>query len=101
MESRVNKDTRPMRRCLGCNKSFSQDSLIRMTLIDNRIIIDRDCKNDGRGFYLCKCEECISLAFKKKAFNRACKCQLDLKMLDELHSDLITELVGGNECQRR
>lgn len=58
---------------------------MRFTVKDGKIVIDTDGKNDGRGNYLCKKRECLELAIKKKAFNRACKMNVD--------SDTIREVV--------
>ena len=62
-----------MRRCIACYKSSPQDEMIRFTLWDGEIVRDKECKNDGRGLYLCNNKECFDIAIKKKAFNRACR----------------------------
>jgi predicted RNA-binding protein YlxR (DUF448 family) len=50
---------------------------MRFTLCDGRLLADTESKADGRGYYLCKNESCINSAIKRKAFNRACRCDLN------------------------
>ena len=67
------KDRRtPMRRCIGCRESFPQNQLIRLTLHDEAIHVDRDGKSPGRGVYLCKnSPDCLEKADKRRALERA------------------------------
>ena len=74
---RRQQQSKPMRRCIGCYESFPQNQLIRFTLVDGQVVADAEGKNDGRGFYLCKKQECLEVAIKKKAFNRICKKNVD------------------------
>lgn len=82
---RRQQQNKPMRRCIACYTSFPQEDLIRFTVNGGKIVLDTEGKNDGRGYYLCKKRECLELAIKKKAFNRACKMNVD--------SDTIREVV--------
>lgn len=63
----------PSRRCIGCQKSYSQQDLIRFTFKDGTLIIDEEKKADGRGSYLCRNNECYMKACKSRAFSRAFK----------------------------
>jgi hypothetical protein len=69
----------PMRRCIGCQKSFPQDQLMRFTLRGSEIVPDISGKNDGRGMYLCRNQDCIDRAVKRKAFCRVCRAQVDME----------------------
>ena len=66
----------PMRRCVGCMKSFPKKEVIRIAAEGGRIIIDRTGRANGRGAYLCRSLECFDLAVKKKRFGYALKVNL-------------------------
>ena len=71
-----------MRRCVSCRESKPQDELLRFTLTGDAIIADIEGKNDGRGYYLCNNSECMESAIKRKAFNRACRKNVDAKSIE-------------------
>lgn len=79
---RRQKSLKPMRRCIVCRESKPQDELLRFTLRGDAIEADTDTKNDGRGFYLCNDANCIENAIRRKAFNRACKRNVDTKSIE-------------------
>lgn len=74
----------PMRRCVGCMKSYPQSTLIRITCCGDSLSIDGGRRNEGRGVYLCRSEECVNKARKTRAFNRSFRKQF---------SDCATEAV--------
>ena len=63
----------PQRKCIGCNTSYSQNDLIRITLQNGKLQIDQEIKAEGRGCYVCKNSSCIEKAIKKNAFQRTFK----------------------------
>ena len=57
-----------LRKCCACGKIINRTELIRI-LTDHKtgkIVIKPDNKQFGRSQYLCKSEECLKLALKKK-----------------------------------
>ena len=84
--------TGPMRRCIGCRQSFPQNELIRFTARGPVITADQERKNDGRGFYLCRNEECLETAFKRKAFERICRSAINREVL----RDVVMTAIGDN-----
>jgi hypothetical protein len=62
-----------MRRCIGCYQSKPQSELLRLTYNGSVFIADTDARNEGRGIYLCRNEDCIKKSFKRKAWNRICR----------------------------
>lgn len=60
---------------------------MRFTFYEGHLSADTQTKADGRGYYLCKSDDCINTAIKRKAFNRACRYDLDtdevIKVIDE------------------
>lgn len=81
-----------MRRCIGCRQSFPQNELIRFTARGSVITADQERKNDGRGFYLCRNEECLETAFKRKAFERICRSAINREVL----RDVVMTAIGDN-----
>ncbi len=91
------KKSNPMRRCIGCMQSFPQENLIRLTKQDNVIKIDYSGRANGRGMYLCRNEECVQNAFKRKSWNRQCRCMLDSAMLNQLNLEILKEVKNVKE----
>ena len=79
---RRNQNPKPMRRCISCRESKPQEELLRFTLKGDIISADTDTKNEGRGIYLCNNKECVDNALKRKAFNRACRANVDAKSVE-------------------
>jgi len=72
------------RRCVSCRECKQQNEMLRVTKLDGDFLIDYNHKFGGRGAYVCKCNECINLAIKKRAFNRAFKMNVDEKIYQQL-----------------
>ncbi len=72
------------RRCIACRQNKQQNELIRIAKVNGAFVIDKLHKLGGRGAYICKNNDCITLAIKKKALNRAFKMQIDNEIYDEL-----------------
>ncbi|MBQ0004841.1 MAG: YlxR family protein [Clostridiales bacterium] len=83
---------KPMRRCVVCMTSYPQEQLTRLTLHGDIIVVDESGRASGRGMYICRNTECIDGMIKKKAFNRACKSNLDAEMLKALQVELLNRL---------
>ncbi|MBR7088384.1 MAG: YlxR family protein [Mogibacterium sp.] len=66
-----------MRRCIGCHESKPQSELLRFTYDTGAFRADTDCRNDGRGIYLCRNQECLEKSFKRKAWNRIARSGVD------------------------
>ena len=73
-----------MRKCISCRESFNQADLLRICKIKDSMIIDEKQKAGGRGAYICKNKQCLQLAIKKKALNRAFKTNLDNEIYIQL-----------------
>lgn len=70
----------PMRTCLGCREQEPQTKLIRVVLLDGKVVFDQTKTATGRGAYLHQNPECISSATSKRLFNRAFKVSGNLKV---------------------
>ena len=69
----------------------SKDELMRVVKKrDGTVGIDYDGKQDGRGAYLCKRQECLKTAKKKRQLDRSFKMRIDEKIYEQLEK-YITE----------
>lgn len=84
---------RPIRTCVACWSSGEKSGLVRVVRGSNgEIGIDPTGKRPGRGAYVCRRVECVSAAFKKKAFERALRTAVPAELIEELK-----RAVQGNE----
>lgn len=75
-------DTVPVRTCVGCRSAVPQDTLVRCVLsADGEAVISRTAA--GRGAWVCSIE-CIDVARRKRAFERAWRRPVRAGALDEL-----------------
>ena len=72
------------RKCVACRESKHQNEMLRIAKVNDQFIIDLNYKLDGRGAYICKNSQCINLAIRKKALNRAFKQSVD----DEIYQEI-------------
>ena len=72
------------RRCVSCRTSKQQCEMLRVAKLNNDFIIDFNQKLDGRGAYVCFNSNCINLAIKKRAFNRAFKTNIPEEIYNQL-----------------
>ncbi|MBP3237706.1 MAG: YlxR family protein [Lachnospiraceae bacterium] len=79
----------PMRKCIGCDEMYPKKELIRILLDEeNRPVIDKTGKLNGRGCYLCNKPECLERAIKTKAINRSMHVNIGPEVYEELKRSL-------------
>ena len=88
-----------MRRCIACRESRPQDELMRFTFDGKEVKADSGSRNDGRGFYLCRNEECLETAIKRKAFNRACRQNIDTEEIRKVIGQALDNFQGGTDAK--
>lgn len=75
----------PLRKCVGCQEMHDKRELLRVVLTpEGEVLLDPTGKQNGRGAYLCKNLECLQLARKKKALERALKTSIPEAVYDRL-----------------
>ena len=74
----------PERMCIACRTMFPKHELIKFVLEDEIVIIDKFQKKFGRGAYICKKEECIEKAKKKRALSAKFKMAVPDSIYDEI-----------------
>ena len=60
----------PMRMCIACRQMKPKNELIRVVKCGDAAQIDDKGKKSGRGAYICKNEECIKAAKKRRALSK-------------------------------
>jgi len=61
----------PIRSCIGCRKTGGPSELMRMVLVDGKVIFDQQQIAPGRGAWVHR--KCLELAIDRKAFKWAFK----------------------------
>ena len=97
---RRHQTTAPMRRCIGCMRSYPQDELMRFTVSGTEIIPDTDHIREGRGYYLCRAEECVEASIKRRAWNRICKANIDRDEIRKIIGGAIDDNQGGMNVKK-
>ncbi|MDI6870393.1 MAG: YlxR family protein [Bacillota bacterium] len=79
----------PMRTCVGCRIQRSKKELVRVVRTpEGDVVIDRTGKKAGRGAYLCPQTECLEVARKSKALERALEREISPRVWEELRQGL-------------
>lgn len=79
----------PLRMCTGCGEMFDKRTLVRVVKSpEGDISLDLTGKKSGRGAYVCKNEECLKKARKKKAFERAFGITIDDEIYDQMEKEI-------------
>lgn len=82
----------PMRKCTGCGEMFDKRELVRVVKSpEGEVSLDLTGKKSGRGAYVCKNLDCLKLARKKRAFERAFEMQIDESVYDKMEEEISNE----------
>ena len=80
----------PKRMCFSCREMFEKPPLIKFVVEDGEVVIDKTQKKFGRGAYICKKEECIEKAQKKRTLSAKFK----MPVPDSIYEGLRGEIDG-------
>ena len=81
----------PMRRCLATNESFPKKELLRIVRTpEGEVKVDLTGKLNGKGAYLSKSNEALSIAKKKKVIDKA----LEVEVPEEVYEE-ISRIING------
>ena len=75
----------PIRSCIGCRKTGSPSSLMRMVLVDGKVIFDQQQIAPGRGAWVHR--KCLELAIDRKAFKWAFKLT-EMPVVEEIPNEM-------------
>ncbi len=77
------------RTCVGCRQIKDKRELLRIVKNVKGFLVDYDYVCEGRGAYVCKCEECITAAFGKGGLQRSFKCTIPKEIANQLSKELL------------
>ena len=77
-----------MRKCVGCNTSKPKDQLVRIACYEGKVTCDLTGKANGRGIYICRNQECLKKAIKRKAIQRAFGKEPDEREMEKLMEEI-------------
>ena len=81
----------PMRTCVATGELLAKKDLIRVVRTpDKKVEVDLTGKANGRGAYLKKSIEALTIAQKKGSLKRALKVEIEQEVYDEL-----TKVING------
>lgn len=79
----------PMRVCVGCNEMKPKREMIRVIRTpQEEILLDETGKQNGRGAYLCKAQECLEKALKRKGLERSLKIKVPAETIAKLKEEM-------------
>ena len=83
----------PQRTCIACcQKKYKKDLIRIVKNKENEIKIDKTGKQEGRGTYICKSQECLEKAMKTKKITKFLERELPQEILDNL-----INIINGGE----
>jgi len=75
----------PLRRCMACQTQKEKKDLIRIVKTpEGTIRIDNSYKQNGRGAYICRQEECLNKIIKSKRLERVLNTTIDDAIYEEI-----------------
>lgn len=78
------------RMCIVCRQMKDRRELNRIVLNkDNELFLDKTGKANGRGAYICKSGDCVTLIEKKNALNRTFKRNFDKSLIKNLCEEIL------------
>lgn len=80
----------PQRMCIACRQMKPKGELIRIVKSNDTVMLDESKRRDGRGAYICKNDECITAAKKRRALSKHFKTAVS----DEIY-DAAREMLKG------
>ena len=82
----------PMRSCVVTREKLPKGELLRIVrTTDGTIVADETGKINGRGAYICACEECLNKAIKSNRLAKMFEMNIDKEIYEDLR-DVIANI---------
>ena len=79
----------PLRQCTGCGEMKPKRDLVRIVKTpEDKIMLDRSGKLNGRGAYICYSAECYKKAVKGKRLERAFSMAIPENVTEQILKEL-------------
>lgn len=80
----------PERTCMGCNSKKNKIDFVRIVKNkNNEINIDKTCKLQGRGAYICADINCLERAIKSRRIERSFGMKISEEIYEKLRGVII------------
>ena len=80
----------PLRTCMGCNEKKPKKELVRIVKNkEGQISLDRTGKAEGRGAYICDCQECLEKVIKSKRLEKVLESQISEEVYNNLRGVIV------------
>ena len=80
----------PQRQCVGCREMKDKKALLRIVKTpEGEILLDSTGKKSGRGAYVCPDQECLKIARKSRALERAFDTAIPAEVYDALEGQMV------------
>ena len=77
----------PGRQCVGCGLRTEKGNLLRVIRTpEGDVRVDPTGRGNGRGAYLCRKEECLQIALKKRGLQRTLKCEIPEIVIESIRA---------------
>lgn len=81
----MKSDKKFKRKCVACGCFKEKSDLIKITKTSNgEVVLNPTNFEHGRSIYICKNQECVNFAIKKKKINGALKAQIPQEIIDKI-----------------
>lgn len=74
------------RTCMGCNRKKTKKELIRLVIIEDKLVIDNTYKVNSRGAYICNDIICFDKCMKNKRIERSLKHSFTQENYNQIRS---------------
>ena len=74
----------PMRMCIACKENKPKKELLRVVKQDDNFVLDYTGKLNGRGSYICNCDDCFNKLIKNKLLNKAYKQNIPSEVYESI-----------------
>ncbi len=75
----------PLRMCICCKQMKPKKEMLRVVKVnENEFVLDETGKQNGRGAYICKESDCISVSISKKLLNKSYKQKVNDSVYDSI-----------------
>ncbi len=81
----------PLRKCVACGESKPKGELWRVVLTDEKLILDKTGRLNGRGAYICRNKECLELAVRRKGFDKSFRMTVPKEFYESLEGEISNE----------
>ena len=78
-----------MRRCVACRQVRHKSELIRIVKSAENFSFDETGKAPGRGAYVCKSPECVTMLIKRRNFDKVFKTKLPDEIYDRIKEKIL------------